>query len=274
MKKLFISLSNKGGVGKSMLSKTLVELFREQYGDRVEAYDCDFENHGLANIYGLKDNHGNIIPDQDASKGVALLDIREGRGRDEMLNVLARAEKSEVVIFDMPANNVSTFEKIIENAETYIMAAEELGFEIYIFNLVSSDIESLYSLQDCYSMFGNDVNYIVVFNNAFLKQDGNNMRQIYNGDIKVEGFTFNRRNVAKTSKGLFEIELHELHPELNNYLKEHRVTFGDFMQDFSKLEAKEKTLGVADNHRIVTFANKLRLKGFLDKMRKEIVDLI
>lgn len=274
MKKLFISLSNKGGVGKSMLSKVMVELYREKYPTKIEAYDCDYENHGLANIYSQKDEKGYVIEKQDPNKGVVVLDIKDGRGRDEMLNVLSRNDNTEVVLFDMPANNVSTFSNIIENAETYVMACKELGYEVYILNLVSNDFESLMSLQECYEMFGNEVNYVIVFNNAFLKQEGNHIRQIYSGEKSRDGFTFNKKQVEKSVNSFNEIELFELHTELNNYLKENRIKFGDFIDKFSDLEAQEKSLGIPNDKRIVTVANKVRLKGFLDKMRKEFAPLL
>ncbi|MGV7034928.1 nucleotide-binding protein [Methylobacterium symbioticum] len=61
--------SEKGGVGKSVTARALIDQLRTE-GVRVAAYDADGSVGGLVRVLGIRDAHGNLVRDQDPVTGV------------------------------------------------------------------------------------------------------------------------------------------------------------------------------------------------------------
>lgn len=163
-KRLVLFTSNKGGVGSTTSASLALHFLREQ-GRKVAAADCDGSVGRLARIHGQKEN-GKLIP--DALNGVDYLDIFDDKERDRVLGFSEL--DCDVVLLDLPSSALTQLGLIFGSRDQTASVLETyttLGFDITIAVTITPDLESLATVRDALSIFGDNVSYVVIENQRY-----------------------------------------------------------------------------------------------------------
>jgi hypothetical protein len=156
---LFIFASQKGGVGKSFLSSTLVEYL--QYGCEqpmeVLIIDCDTRNRTLTKRYGSESH----VPDCP-SRSLMTLSLTN---RDDVDKLFAAVENGpRFVLMDLPAADESSLRKIFPNARTMDTVFAALGYRVCIVLPITSQAETDDAAHNMLGLFGASVDYLLICN--------------------------------------------------------------------------------------------------------------
>jgi len=101
MKKLFLTINDQGGVGKSTTVKAVVSALR-QMGVSISIFDADADHQSTFKTYSSKKKNGEPDDKQNAQTGCVQIDIT--KKADAILNALI--EPTDVIIVDGPARAV------------------------------------------------------------------------------------------------------------------------------------------------------------------------
>jgi hypothetical protein len=165
MKKILFISGDKGGVGKTIVSRLLYD-FLTQTKRQVAGYDCDKRNAQLFRHYARRDpDTGQVIQNQTAMEGITRLDIGSEMGLGHLLDDL-EAFQPEFALVDLPAGGHGLLEKA-ETQFSFCEGAKELGYEVQIFHVLSRVKDSIHALNRLIGFFGNKVDYVAVKNGFF-----------------------------------------------------------------------------------------------------------
>lgn len=164
-RRLIVTASNKGGVGKSIAASLLTHFYKTQ-GVNADIYDADGSVGALVGMYADANAY-----DARVEKEVKIL-----------LNSL-RETSADVVLHDMPGGSMTSLIKVINgddgdaSADTLVEAIERSGFELTVLHVLSFDLGSVRSVQNILRTFGTSFN-----------------RET--GDAEIEPWAANVRHVA------------------------------------------------------------------------------
>lgn len=113
-KRAVLVTSEKGGVGKSVTARTLVEYLREG-GTRVAAYDADGSVGGLVRVLGTRDGAGEVLDEQDPTVGVGYYNIRDAAESHTLLNCLGTQEP--LIVHDLAGGSLADLTRITDMGE-------------------------------------------------------------------------------------------------------------------------------------------------------------
>jgi hypothetical protein len=131
-KKLVIITGDKGGTGKSTLSRGLVDIASHRGVDYV-AYDSDKRNSQLYRHY------------QSVGSGISRLDFSTEDGADALIIQMDKGT-SPVIIVDLPAGGGELLEKF--NSQLGLLSeAKEMGYEITVLSVLSRVKDSVNALR-------------------------------------------------------------------------------------------------------------------------------
>ena len=86
-KRTILIASEKGGVGKSVVCRTLVDYLRQR-GVRVAAYDADGAVGATLRVLGARDANGRLVETQDPTVGVGYYAGRNDAERPVLLDCI------------------------------------------------------------------------------------------------------------------------------------------------------------------------------------------
>ena len=190
--KRIIHISNlKGGVGKTVFAKALVEYLRTKPELSVAAYDADGGVGGLLAALGAKDDDGFPSEDQDPLVGVGFFDIRSQSERGMMLNCLDSG--ADIIVIDTAGGSLSDLRKITDNGEgtdELTRCYEQEGYRLTIAHVISNLLPATKSVGFYLDAFGDRADHIVVLNCAFGKPKSKSDFPFWYGYTDADGYKF------------------------------------------------------------------------------------
>jgi hypothetical protein len=213
------SVCPKGGTGKSMFSRGLVDYYRAR-GAVCAAYDGDSKNESLFKMYGERDETGKLYETQDPIRGVRPFAADKLRDRDLLLDqVEVHAMRS---VTDLRGGGESDLVAVLDDADAFFAAYEQEGIAPVVVIVINEGDESPPGLIATVNALGPRPRYVVVKNlytaasDQFLYFDG------YKKDGKVR-YGSARRFCEQNDIAV--IEMPRLDPDTRIMLVEERLTF-------------------------------------------------
>ncbi|MGC1480187.1 MAG: hypothetical protein WA771_06765 [Chthoniobacterales bacterium] len=197
-KRLILSATSKGGVGKSYVTVNLIEWLRSIEAPFI-AFDPDWCNSTLTRFY----------------EEAEFIDISEEVHLD---NVIRAFERSDLVVADGVGSLQMKFIDWLEETRVFEMR-EELGLEITLVVIIEEDKETVFQAGQAAKRVGNNANWLVVRN---LKTSP--VTEIYDGS-----------NARKEllALGAREITIERLPWNLNSMLQKSSKSIGGLIDDDS-----------------------------------------
>lgn len=159
--------SEKGGVGKSVFARGLVDLLRSS-GTTLAAYDADGGVGALVRVLGSRDDTGRVQDEQKATEGVGYYNIRAEGDRNALLDCIASGES--LIVHDLAGGSLQDLSRIVDAGEGIgglLAAFAEHGYRVTVFHVLSSDIGSAQSVARWIDLAGDEVDHIAVINRKY-----------------------------------------------------------------------------------------------------------
>lgn len=163
-KRLIGVVSGKGGVGKTMTARALLDVLRSE-GVKAAAFDADGAVGGLVRLYGTRADDGGIVETQDPMDGVAFYDLRSDKERNTLLDSIALP--ASVILHDLPGGSTVDMTRIVDGGDGVSGLLDTLdlhGIRMTLLHVVDNEIESAQSVGSHLDLFGDRVDHIAVLN--------------------------------------------------------------------------------------------------------------
>ncbi|WP_173995740.1 hypothetical protein [Agrobacterium tumefaciens] len=162
---------NKGGVGKSVVSRALTDFYRSA-AKGVHVYDADGGVGSLVIAYGTKDANGNLLKEQNPAEGVGYYDIRSDASRNTFLDSLASG--ADIILHDMAGGSLNELKRIVDDGDGVdglLDAVEAQGYRITFLHVLSNVQGATASVREYLNAFGDRADHVAVVNKAWGKVD-------------------------------------------------------------------------------------------------------
>jgi len=209
MGKILLVTGDKGGVGKSIVSRLLYDYLSLK-NFTVGGYDCDKRNAQLYRHCGRRDDNKKLMT-QTALDGISRIDISSDVGLGILLDDL-HSHKPDYALVDLPASAHGLLEKT-EAQFTFCEAAKGLDYSITLIHVLSRVKDSAYALERLIDFFGDKATYIAVKNGFFGDED--RFRRFDKGPA---------RDKIEEQKGK-TIYIPDLYDDIIDIIDEHNMTF-------------------------------------------------
>ena len=261
LKRVVGIVSGKGGVGKTMTARVLLDIYRSE-GTKAAAYDADGAVGGLARLYATRADDGAIVEVQDPMDGVAFYDLRSDRERNVFLDSVGL--DAPVILHDLPGGSTIDLQRIVDGGEgvSGLLDTFELhGVRMTLLHVVDNEIESAQSVGSHLDMFGDRVDHVAVLNMRECK--GMADFPYWSGFKDAQGKErYGKARARLLEMGGKEIQLPALPPATRAKINAERLTFSKaaqsptltitekahvakFLRDFTaNLEPARKVLGL------------------------------
>jgi hypothetical protein len=170
-KRIILITSEKGGVGKSVLARTLVEHLREG-GTRVAAYDADGGVGALVRVLGTRDEEGKLLKAQDPVVGVGYYNIRARKERETLLNCLRSEEP--LIVHDLAGGSLIDVMRVSDEGESLdglLETIEQHGYRPVVLHMITSEIATAESVSRWIKLTGDRVDHVAVRNTRWGKDE-------------------------------------------------------------------------------------------------------
>jgi len=170
-KLLILIVNNKGGVGKSVVARALVDNYRT-VGKVAHIYDTDGGTGSLLISYGTRDEKGALLKDQDPAVGIGYFDIRGEKSRNKLLDNLASG--APIIVCDMAGGSLNEISRIVDDGDGFdgfVEAVAELGYELVILNVLSNVQGATTSVRDYLNAFNGSAKHVAIINKTWGKSE-------------------------------------------------------------------------------------------------------
>ncbi len=186
-------------------------------------------------------------------------DIDKGHKNTAFSEFIELAEKDYNIIWEnFPGKSVQVFKDIVSPSPVTVIpeAFAESGYKTYLICPIGSEAETLKSVEELYSLFGNTVQYIIGYNRKNNDADDpNSNEQVFKGNIQREWFK-SPYKAMKDAGVLHEIAI----PDIGElYYKEIKDAGLQFNQATVKGPVKSLT--------------SIRVRGALEDLRDQILGM-
>jgi hypothetical protein len=223
MKRLIGIVSGKGGVGKTMTARVLLDVLRGE-GVKVGAYDADGSVGGLVRLYGTRGEDGGVIATQDPLDGVAFYDLRSDRERNTLLDSIAL--DVGVILHDLPGGSTVDIQRIVDGGDGVDGLLDTLdahNTRLTLLHVVDNEIESAQSVGEHLKLFGNRVDHVAVLN---MRECRGLSDFPYWSGFEVDGVKrYGKAREKMLAMGGKEIQLPALPPSTRAKINAERMTF-------------------------------------------------
>jgi hypothetical protein len=164
IKRVALVANEKGGVGKSVFTRTLVDHLRAS-GKRVEAYDADGSVGATARVLGARNASGAIERVQNPVEGIGYYNGRADDERNILLDSIESGEK--LYIHDLAGGLLADLTRIVDGGEGLdglLDAFEAHGYRLTVFHVISPDVGAAQSVARWLSLVGDKADHIAVIN--------------------------------------------------------------------------------------------------------------
>jgi len=166
-KRLVLVICNKGGVGKSVISRALTDLYRSA-SKAVHVYDADGGVGSLLAAHGTRNGDGRLSPDQDPAKGVAYYDIRQDGSRNTLLDCLAGG--APIILHDLAGGSLGELKRIVDDGDGVdglLDAIEGQDYRPTLLHVLSNVQGATASVREYLDAFGDRADHVAVINKAW-----------------------------------------------------------------------------------------------------------
>ncbi len=196
--RLVLVTGDKGGTGKSIVARVLLDIYRHQKVNCI-AYECDQSNPQLFRHYNK------VFP------GIKTLKLNERGGADALQDDL-KEFSPQVSLVDLPAGAADYFEGVAKDISLF-RNAEKLGYKITMVSVLGRVKDSVVQLKRLLEFCGDKTNYVAVKNLYWGAED-----------------KFSRYNNSKTRQvlknlGGIELLFPELYDDLFDLVDANDLTF-------------------------------------------------
>lgn len=165
-KRLILFASNKGGVGKTTVCRTVLDLLRRA-GRTVAAFDLDANTRSLGMVYKHLPNAS------DPLQGVGIADVSDPRSTAW---VDAIAGGAQDVLLDVPGGRLDDLARTFSDqttvgARALADLARKYQREVVVVSVVGVKRDAISPFLDAIDLFGDAVHHVVVKNGLFAKAD-------------------------------------------------------------------------------------------------------
>ncbi|HXY58832.1 MAG TPA: P-loop NTPase [Methylocystis sp.] len=164
IKRVVLVANEKGGVGKSVFTRALVDTLRAS-GRRVAAYDADGSVGATVRVLGTRGVDGTIERVQDPILGVGFYDGRADNERNILLDSIETGEA--LYVHDLAGGLLVDLTRIVDSGEGLdglLDAFEAHGYRLTIFHVISPDFGATQSVARWLSLIGDRADHVAVIN--------------------------------------------------------------------------------------------------------------
>lgn len=241
LKRVVLVASEKGGVGKSVFSRSLIDHLRSTANVTVAAYDADGGVGALVRVLGTRDAGGRIEADQVPSEGVGFYNVRADGERNQLLDCIEGGD--DLIVHDLAGGALADLTRIVDGGDGLdglLGAFEEHGYRLTIAHVLSADIGSAQSVSRWIDLVGDRADHVAVRNLAFSDHP------FWNGFRTTDGSTKGGKTKATLIEmGGVEIDL----PKLPD-------------GTFAKLDAENVRFSGANDAAVLTITERAHVSKF------------
>ncbi|WP_085034902.1 hypothetical protein [Ensifer aridi] len=169
-KRLILVTNNKGGVGKSVVSRALADLYRSNRKP-ADIYDGDGGVGSLLTAYGTRDEAGRLLREQDPAVGVGYYDIRSESTRNTLLDSLGSG--ASIVMHDLAGGSLPEIKRIIDDGDGvdgFLKVVERHGYRLTLLHVLSNVQGATASVKEYLEVFGDRADHIAIINQVWGKR--------------------------------------------------------------------------------------------------------
>lgn len=168
MKHFVMTISDKGGSGKSVTARLLADFYAAQ-GVAPMLVDGDGEVGQLLKFYGRRDDAGRLAANQQPGDGVLAFALHGGKtDREKIATVLDHGAK--LVLCDFPAAGLTVLEQT-QDAFGFLDDIKAEGYRPVFVNPITPFAASMRTVRRMTQLGGPDCEYIVFRNEQFTEGD-------------------------------------------------------------------------------------------------------
>ncbi|WP_429819210.1 hypothetical protein [Ensifer sp. B1-9] len=170
-KRIVLVVCNKGGVGKSVVSRALTDFLRAAAPD-IHVYDADGGVGSLVGSYGTRDENGQVKKDQDPAKGVGYYDIRSDASRNQLLDTLASG--APIIVHDLAGGSLGEISRIMDDGEGvdgFLDIVDQQGYRVTLLHVISNVQGATASVREYLKAFGDRADHVPVINTFWGKKN-------------------------------------------------------------------------------------------------------
>jgi hypothetical protein len=163
-KRVVLIANEKGGVGKSVFTRTLVDWLRQKK-HRVLAFDADGSIGATVRVLGTRDKSGVLERNQSPAVGVGFYNGRAEDERSKLLDVIASGDP--LYIHDLAGGLLSDLTRIVDDGDGLaglLDAFEKHGYRLTVFHVISPDAGSTQSVNRWLDLTEDQADHIAVIN--------------------------------------------------------------------------------------------------------------
>lgn len=165
MKRFVMTISDKGGSGKSVAARVLADYYRAQ-GASPLLVDGDGEVGQLLKYHGRRDDAGRLV-EQRPGEGVLSFALHgERTDREKIATVLDHG--APLVLCDFPAAGLTVLEQV-QSAFGFLDDIKSEGYRATFVNPITPFAASMRTVRRMIELGGHDSDYIVLRNQQFVE---------------------------------------------------------------------------------------------------------
>jgi CobQ/CobB/MinD/ParA nucleotide binding domain len=221
-KRLVMTVSQKGGVGKTTLMRGLVEIARRR-GLRTAAYDADGGVGQLLKHYGTKVD-GEVAQDQNPLEGVGYFNVRDLHDKEAVSRIDGAG--AELVVLDLPGGTLDVLADVVPGglrglAQMY----REEGWGVQVLLVITPLQNCALEVLRLIEHLGGAQDLIVVKNPGHFPPQAFYQ---YAGD--AEHPEYGRARAQLLAAGGRDMTMPPIRWQTYLYLDEHSLSFGEALQ--------------------------------------------
>ncbi len=218
-KRLVMTVSQKGGVGKTTVMRGLVEIARTR-GIRTAAYDADGGVGQLLKHYGTKAD-GEVAAVQNPLSGVGYFNVRDLRDKEAVNRI--DGEGAELVVLDLPGGTLDVLADVVPGGlRGLVEMYREEGWAVVVLLVITPLQNCALEVLRLIEHLGGAKDLIVVKNPGHYPVDAFYQ---YAGDAEHPEYGVARERLL--AAGGRDMLMPPIRWQTYLYLDEHSLSFGD-----------------------------------------------
>lgn len=238
------AVSNKGGVGKTMLAKCFTDYLRDRKLSAA-VFDTDGDVRGLLKLYGDV-NQGKDEFSNDPLKSVGYFDMQITDDRENIVN--ATETKADILFFDTPAGSIRKIFTSQKSSERFVKTLNGEGYKLVLLLLVDPYDDTIDGIQMAIDIFGDSAQYVVWKNMAHATpqdfiyfEPPSVLPDAEPVFLDADGKPLSARQLVEDYRGLV-YEIPDLPLRTNARIRRLGLRFRQASQSGSPLKANDKSL--------------------------------
>lgn len=269
------ALSNKGGVGKTTLSKAFTDFLRRERSNAA-IYDTDGDVKGLLKLYG-RTTDGGVTYENDPTKGIGYFNMQVSDDRENVVNSIET--RADILFFDTPAGSIRKIFTSLNSAHFFADTLAAEGYQLVLLLLVDPYDDTIDGVQTAIDLFGERAQYVVWKNMVNAKNEDfiyfEPTSIIPDSEpmfVDAKGAPISARELVESYKGVV-YEIPDLPLRTNARIRRMHLQFSEAAGVGSPLKVNDRALVRSWLDEMYSqFANMLsNLKGSVPQPKKDVV---